>query len=187
MVALTDGDPAGPRQERTREETFRLAGPLWGALCRPGSLRSNQHAFRMRQYLLQPLVSGGHRLHDRRHRASSSSETPRARSSTPGAEERRPGSALRVVRLALARAPKEISRNHRSHDRTAITKQADELVQVLDLQAVVEGVAEAVGAVKQSRRAQEEEHRPRQRMAQHDEQMLVAGGREQAPREREPE
>jgi hypothetical protein len=66
----------------------------------------------------------------------------------------------------LRAAPEEVTRCNRSDDRSALTDWIDNLVQVLDLQPVIQGVAKPMAPVKKRQGASQEENQARSRMVQ---------------------
>ena len=95
---------------------------------------------------------------------------------------------LRHHRRRLSQHQQHQIRRHDGSDyRATVAQQVDHLVQVLDLQAVIERVAEAVGPVKQRKRAEDDERDARQGMAEDCGEMRVARRGQPAQRERDTE
>ena len=86
------------------------------------------------------------------------------------------------MEVPLRNPQHQIRRHDGADDRAAVTEQVDHLVQVLDLQPVVQRVAEAVGPVKQRQRAEDEKSEARERMADDSDEMCVSSGATSQPR-----
>jgi len=67
--------------------------------------------------------------------------------------------ALRILkeRDSSNKIPQKIAGNDSAHNRAAVTAGGDDFVEMFDLQAVVEGVTNAMGGVEERERAENEE------------------------------
>jgi len=87
----------------------------------------------------------------------------------------------------LSHTPQEMRGHGRSDDRSTVTNEVHELIQVFDLEPVVEGVAKAMGPVNEQKRTEDEEEKARERVSEEFQEMLVAGRREPSQGERNSE